>query len=144
MTGGEPTIQRGLLELVTILKAKGYWLAIETNGVLTPSKDIRYKLDYIATSPKILYSNLYRTQDALKTADEVRIVVDDNENKKIISFCKEIRNRIFSTRYYLSPCEVEGTFNMEKTLEILGELNRKEETNKWKLSIQAHKLANIR
>ena len=37
ITGGEPTIQKDLGELVGALKDAGYWVALETNGVRAPS-----------------------------------------------------------------------------------------------------------
>lgn len=51
ITGGEPTIQPKLELLLNELKAQGYFIAIETNGL----KPVPEQIDYIATSPKRLY-----------------------------------------------------------------------------------------
>ncbi|MBC1889021.1 7-carboxy-7-deazaguanine synthase QueE [Listeria booriae] len=134
ITGGEPTIQRGIEELLQVLKAEGYYLAIETNGL----KDVPVEIDYVATSPKRLYSNMYEKRH-LSQADEVRIVVDGD----VQAFCAQIEALIPAKRYYLSPCEVDGDFNMLETIRQLGQLNVTRGENKWALSIQTHKLAGI-
>ena len=73
-------------------------------------------------------------------ADEVRIVVDGD----VRSFCDDMRNRIESPHYFLSPCEREGKPNVEETVRLLGVLNRGRRQGKWLLSLQTHKLAGMR
>ena len=46
ITGGEPTIQHGLTDLVRALKGSGYWVALETNGVNRPHHPEHF--DYIS------------------------------------------------------------------------------------------------
>lgn len=134
ITGGEPTIQRGIEELLRVLKAEGYYLAVETNGL----KEVPAEIDYVATSPKRLYSKMYEKRH-LSRADEVRIVVDGD----IQEFCARIEALIPAKRYYLSPCEENGGFNMLETISQLGKLNAERDEDKWSLSIQTHKLAEI-
>ncbi|SKO00662.1 Predicted membrane protein [Mycobacteroides abscessus subsp. massiliense] len=55
ITGGEPTIQPHLDTLLNALKAEGYFLCIETNG-LNPAPS---QIDYVATSPKACYAPKY-------------------------------------------------------------------------------------
>ncbi len=55
ITGGEPTIQPHLDMLLDMLKAEGYFLCIETNG-LNPAPP---QIDYVATSPKACYAAKY-------------------------------------------------------------------------------------
>ena len=50
ITGGEPTIQRELGELVGALKDAGYWVALETNGIRAPA--CAGLFDYIAVSQR--------------------------------------------------------------------------------------------
>ena len=57
LTGGEPTIQEGMPELVAALKAKGYWIGVETNG--TRDADWLAFVDYVACSPKMEFAQLY-------------------------------------------------------------------------------------
>jgi radical SAM domain protein len=52
ITGGEPTIQPHLDTLLDALKAEGYFLCIETNGL----KPAPPQIDYVATSPKACYA----------------------------------------------------------------------------------------
>ena len=57
ITGGEPTIQPHLDTLLDALKAEGYFLCIETNGL----KPAPPQIDYVATSPKACYAAKYET-----------------------------------------------------------------------------------
>lgn len=139
ITGGEPTIQPKLTLLLDQLKADGYFLAIETNGL----KPIPSQIDYIATSPKLLYQHKYQ-QRCIACADEVRIINDGD----IFPFCEQIEQQIQAQHYYLSPCEQQGEMNLLDTIRKLGELNQRAETlsgkhPKWQLSLQTHKLVGI-
>ena len=71
ITGGEPVIHPRLTVLLDALKARGYRLCIETNGL----HPVPEQIDYIATSPKACYAPRYQ-DGGLSQADEVRIVVD--------------------------------------------------------------------
>lgn len=134
ITGGEPTIQPNLTVLLDELKRRGYFLAIETNGL----KDIPNQIDYIATSPKRLYAEKYQRR-CIPFAHEVRIVADEN----VIDFCEQIEAQINADRYYLSPCEVEGKMNLLETITQIGLLNQRKNKPKWQLSIQTHKIVGI-
>lgn len=140
ITGGEPTINENLFELVRVLKDEGYWLALETNGVKDLPATTKGLFDYIVASPKSFYSKLYENPASVSEANEVRIVVDGN----VIDFCKFIEQKIKADYYYLSPrCGIDDKFNVLETIEVLGKLNMREEGKKWGLSFQTHKLANI-
>lgn len=134
ITGGEPTIQPDLEILLNQLKAEGYFIAIETNGL----KPVPLQIDYIATSPKRLYQKNY-LKHHIPYANEVRIVVDDD----VLDFCEQIEDTIKADRYYLSPCEENGVMNMLETITQLGMLNQRPNKPKWQLSIQTHKIAGI-
>ena len=137
LTGGEPTIQEGMPELVAALKAKGYWIGVETNG--TRDADWLAFVDYVACSPKMefadLYSNGRGTASTLRTADEVRVVASD---ERVVAFCREIRKTIAATDYYVSPCDRDGTVDFATAKNVLSELNG------WSLSVQLHKLLGFR
>ncbi|MXN89086.1 7-carboxy-7-deazaguanine synthase QueE [Pasteurella canis] len=134
ITGGEPTIVPKLDVLLDHLKANGYFLAIETNGL----KTIPRQIDYIATSPKRLYQYKYQ-QQCIPFAHEVRIVADEN----VLDFCQQIEQQIKAEHYYLSPCEVNSEMNLLDTITQLGILNQRVNKPKWQLSIQVHKLVGI-
>ena len=140
LTGGEPFLQTGLEGLLTRFRDAGFWIGAETNGVLAPSAEVLRRMDYLTVSPKALYAPLYDDARMVRRADEVRIVVDG----EVRDFCMAMRNRIEAPRYYLSPCERDGTFNIGETVRLLGELNRGRRSGKWRLSLQTHKLAGFR
>lgn len=140
ITGGEPMIHESIGELLSVLKDQGYWIGIETNGVIAPSSTSRRLIDYISVSPKALYAELYQEGQMLEEADEVRIVVDGD----CAAFCEEMRQRIRARFYFLSPCEKEGHFNFAEAVSMLGKLNRQHQKSPWLLSFQTHKLAGFR
>jgi 7-carboxy-7-deazaguanine synthase len=136
ITGGEPTMVKALPKLLLPLKKAGYFIAIESNGL----GKIDPLIDYIALSPKFCYQSRYQ-KIAQSTANEVRIVAENHSD--FIDFCQYIESQIQAKRYYLSPCEKDGVFNMFETIELLGKINKDRLDNKWLLSVQSHKLANI-
>lgn len=139
VTGGEPLIHAELPTLLEHLKAAGFWLGLETNGLLDIPTTWRHLLSYVAVSPKALYAALYADDKMLRRADEVRVVVDGD----ILDFCHTIRQRVTAQHYYLSPCEQSGSFNFLESVRLLGELNRAHKNKKWQLSLQTHKLGNF-
>ncbi|OTQ58169.1 7-carboxy-7-deazaguanine synthase QueE [Gilliamella sp. A7] len=136
ITGGEPTMVKELSLLLTHLKQAGYYIAIESNGL----GKVDPLIDYIALSPKFCYKSRYH-KIVQPTASEVRIVAEKQTG--FIDFCYYIEQHIQAKRYYLSPCEVNGEMNMFDTIELLGKINHKRIDNKWMLSLQTHKFANI-
>lgn len=135
ITGGEPTMYANLSILLNELKTSGYFLAIETNGL----KKVPEQIDYIATSPKLMYREKYE-RECIPFAHEVRIVMDEGD---IFSFCEQIETQIQANHYYLSPCEINGKMNLLETISQLGILNQRPNKPRWQLSIQTHKLIGI-
>ncbi|VEJ08933.1 7-carboxy-7-deazaguanine synthase QueE [Actinobacillus delphinicola] len=139
VTGGEPAVVPNIDIILQALKKRGYFLAIETNGL----QEVPAEIDYIATSPKAQYAKMYAKQ-CLSHADEVRIVVDDKDNpEKFVQFCEFIRANIPARFYFLSPCDNEGEMNLHQTLNYLGKLNQNHSEMPWLLSLQTHKLVGI-
>ena len=141
ITGGEPTIQPDIDELLLELKAAGYWLALETNGVVAPSRPELY--DYIAVSPKPQYLSRYLDDIMLHKANEVRIVATTDE---IVAFCRVMRDRIQAENYYISPLEQDGRIHYRRALTLLKKVNKlnPDQLPPWSLSIQMHKVLGIR
>ena len=133
LTGGEPTIQAGMPELVAALKKAGYWIGVETNG--TRDADWLGFVDYVACSPKMEFAELYNGDSILGTADEVRVVAS---GEKAVSFCKRIRKTIDATDYYVSPCDRDGEIDFATAKSVLSQLDG------WSLSVQLHKLLGFR
>ncbi len=136
VTGGEPFVQEGLGGLLERLKDLGYWIGVETNGLVAPPQAWLRRIDYVAVSPKALYAELYDDERMVRRANEVRVVVDGD----VRAFCETMRDRIEAEHYFLSPCEREGRFNIEETVRLLGALNRGRHRGKRLLSLQTHKL----
>lgn len=141
ITGGEPTIQPDIDELLQELKAAGYWLALETNGIIAPSRPELY--DYIAVSPKPQYLSRYLEETMLHKANEVRIVATTDE---IVAFCRVMRERIQAENYYISPLEQDGRIHYRRALTLLKKVNKlnPDQLPPWSLSIQMHKVLGIR
>ena len=141
ITGGEPSIQPGLSELVRKLKDEGHVVALETNGLEAPPEPELF--DYIACSPKADYSARYRDDRMLKRADEVRIVA---QSDMIASFCRNMRERIAAVDYYISPLEQDGKIHYRRALNLLTKVNAlmPEANPPWALSIQMHKVIGVR
>lgn len=129
LTGGEPTIQPGMEELVAAFKAEGYWIGVETNGTNDPAwfGDV----DYIACSPKAEFPDRL----VLKEANEVRIVAS---SRGIVDFARAIKAEITAVDYYISPCEREGEIDFATAKEVLSELEG------FSLSVQLHKVLGFR
>jgi organic radical activating enzyme len=129
LTGGEPTIQDGMPELVAALKKEGFWIGVETNG--TDDPDWLGFVDYVSCSPKAEFPDSL----VLKHADEVRIVASSEE---VVGFCRDVRRRIAATDYYVSPCDREGKMDFATAKSVLSKLDG------FSLSVQLHKILGFR
>ena len=127
LTGGEPTMQKELPELVAALKKAGYWIGVETNG--TNDADWLGFVDYVACSPK------RGASVRLVEADEVRVVAEDEATA---DFCRKVRRQIAATDYYVSPCDHDGQIDFATAKSVLSQLAG------WSLSVQLHKILGFR
>ena len=129
LTGGEPTLVKEMPELISALKAEGYWIAVETNGTNAP--EWLDAIDYVACSPKAEYADRIR----LSKADEVRVVASSPAAE---AFCRHVRETISATDYYVSPCERDGEIDFATAKDVLSRLEG------WSLSVQLHKVLGFR
>lgn len=129
-TGGEPTLQN-INSLLLKLKERDYWLSVESNG--TGRAETYELFDYVAISPK---SNPEKLHKGL--VSEVR-VVNHNLNQQKLS---KVKSCINAEKYYISPKEENGDFNLRESLELISKLKKEEKS--WKISLQLHKLAEIK
>ena len=129
LTGGEPTIQNDMPELVAALKEAGFWIAVETNG----TNDVSWLqfADYVACSPKAEFPDSVR----LSKADEVRVVASSQD---IAGFCRKMQDSIEAKDYYISPCDRGGSIDYASAKSLLSELDG------WSLSVQLHKILGLR
>ena len=129
LTGGEPTIRKGMPELVATLKEAGFWIAVETNG--TDDAGWFAFVDYVSCSPKAEFPEALR----LAHADEVRVVAS---SEGVADFCRDVRGRIAATDYYISPCDRGGEIDFATAKSVLAKLDG------WSLSVQLHKILGFR
>lgn len=115
LTGGEPSLFV-TQELIDMLHQQGRFIHIETNG----THELPEGVDWVTVSPKT-------ETIALKAADEIKIVYQGQEVKKWLAFPAKY--------HYLQPC------SCENTAEVINYIKSNPE---WKLSVQMHKLLNLR
>ena len=129
VTGGEPALQ--LTEsLVEMLHLLGKTVAVETNGTVELPKNV----DWITLSPKDMFLG-EKAAPVLKEADELKVVFD-GENEPMFYGNIRINHR------FLQPCD---TGDAEKNKEITKKtIEFCKEHPQWRLSLQTHKILNIR
>lgn len=115
-TGGEPLLQLDS-DLLRALKAHGFYVQVETNGSLP----IPPEVDWVTCSPK-------DAPWAVNRVDELKVVFQGND--------VEYLPAMFGTPHlFLQPCSGE---NIPETVSYIMAHPR------WRLSLQTHKILNIR
>ena len=123
VTGGEPSLQLDDT-LVGALHEKGFQVHVETNG----TRFLPEGVDWVTLSPKCDVEGLKGDgKVVLERADEVKLVFLGKDVEKWAKFPAEWR--------FLQPCSCENT---EETVNYIMRHPR------WRLSLQTHKLLNIR
>ncbi|MBO4575035.1 MAG: radical SAM protein [Bacteroidales bacterium] len=132
VTGGEPALQ--LTEsLVEMLHLLGKTVAVETNGTVELPKNV----DWITLSPKDMFLG-ENAMPILKNADELKLVYDGRDDAHIVSRYANIN----VAHRFLQPCD---TGDAEKNKEIINKtIEFCKEHPEWRLSLQTHKILNIR
>ena len=129
VTGGEPGLQLDK-ELVDALRGAGYKVHVETNGT-RPLPDV----DWVTLSPKEDVQGLKGDGTVvLERADEVKVVYEDGVDEKWAAFP--------AAWHFLQPCD---TGDPEKNRAVQAEtIDHIQRHPLWRLSLQTHKLLNIR
>lgn len=124
-TGGEPLLQLDS-NLINKLKKDNYWLGLETNGTIRPTKG----LDYITVSPKENLDYWYHENKV----NELRVPfkVDKEVNKYLA---------IKAENYCISP--IFGNMKINKD-NLKAAIDFCLANPQWRLSVQNHKLWEIR
>ncbi len=116
VTGGEPTLQLDS-DLIKDIKAASFFIQIETNG----SNPVATGVDWVTCSPKDAPWQIDRI-------DELKVVYQGQDVEQIASLLP-------APRLFLQPCSGKNT---SETIEyILAHPH-------WRLSLQTHKLIDIR
>lgn len=78
VSGGEPLMQQKKLGLLfRVLKNKGYWIEVETNGTIAPSEEMFFFVDQFNVSPK-----LSNSLDPQKLREKPKALEALSKNKK--------------------------------------------------------------
>lgn len=126
-TGGEPTDQLDSYHIEYFRKL-GYKQAIECSGIRPPDG----KFDYIALSPKVAEHIIIKKWEGVHI-NEVRYVVHENQSIP--------PRQIKADKYYISP-HCDGPNLNEHNLNWCIDLCK--QNPDWNLSIQQHKIWNVR
>lgn len=128
LTGGEPSLQVDT-ELVTAFHEAGFLLHIETNG----TRPLVDGIDWVTLSPKEDVEGLVGGgKVVLERADELKLVYSHGvDPSRWLSFP--------ATWHFLQPCALpDGSVNTSETVSYI--LSHPS----WRLSLQTHKLLDIR
>lgn len=131
LTGGEPSLWIDE-ELIALLHANGKKIAIETNG----TNPLPAGIDWITFSPK---SGMAEGGEeiALTAADEIKVVFTGQNLEPYFNLLPDK-----GVRMYLQPCYVENEKDHNRN--ILATIQKVMEDPRWNLSLQTHRVLNIR
>lgn len=127
ITGGEPTLQL-TSSLIDLLHAEGRYVMMETNGT-HPLPD-GCEVDWITCSPKGAPLRIQRI-------DEVKVVFDDKSAQDIQQY-----ESLPAKEYRLQPCDVQDPDRNRQILKAT--IDYCLAHPQWKLSLQTHKIINVR
>lgn len=126
-TGGEPLLQLDTA-LIDALHAKGFTVAIETNGTIKIPKGV----DWVCVSPKA-GSELIVLQ-----ADEIKLVIPQQGHVAIETLLARFEKMDYRNRFLQA---MDGP-NLQENLALAVRLCQKRPL--WRLSVQTHKMIGIR
>ena len=135
VTGGEPALQ--LTEsLVEMLHLLGKTVAVETNGTVELPRNV----DWITLSPKDAFLG-DMAKPIIKYADELKLIFTEGMYKDARP-CVSTYENININHRFLQPCD---TGDASRNAEIIQKtIDYCKEHPEWRLSLQTHKILNIR
>lgn len=133
ITGGEPTMQLSA-SLTEALKKAGLYVQIETNGSVSVADDVLKNIDWVTCSPKSGFP-------VISHIDELKALFFPDDNRERLEILEQYalkRGVLLS----LQPCDVG---NEEQNREItMNAVEYVKAHPSWRLSLQTHKLLDIR
>lgn len=123
LTGGEPTLQLDPA-LIDVLKGASYQLAIETNG----TAEVNSKIDWVTVSPKVAEHAIRQ-----RRADEVKYVRGHGQG--IPKTVVEAPHKLVSPAFAGDQVDAQA---------LAWCIRLVQDNPAWRLSVQQHKLWNIR
>lgn len=133
LTGGEPTLQVGE-DFINLLHAHDYEVAMESNGTLPAPKN----LDWLTVSPK------GKSISSVRQPDEIKIVFESEEslNRILTDMYPSLDGNADRPLLFLQPCD---TGDADRNAKIMSDcIDYIERHPQWRLSLQTHKLINIK
>lgn len=128
LTGGEPTLQPHLSELIDKLHDNDYYVAMESNGTnLCPSS-----IDWLTISPKEQF--VPNGIVSVKKCNELKVIYDGINEPRHYD--------IKAQHLYLQPCDHGNADKNKTTLQQC--LQYIKTYPQWKLSLQTQKILNVR
>lgn len=128
LTGGEPLLQMNR-KLTDLLHKSGYYVQMETNGTIPLKEGI--SIDWITCSPKDGHEVI------LDGIDEIKAIFTGDNQQELEDYLL-----IPATQYRLQPCDVRNEVRNKEILE--GTIDFVLRNPMWRLSLQTHKLIDIR
>ena len=130
ITGGEPSLQL-TKSLVDALHDEDKFVAVETNG----TRRLPGNVDWITLSPKDAYLG-DKAKPVLNYVDEIKVVFDGEHEPSMYPgiMCTHAR--------FLQPCDTGDPVRNAEIVNAAIEYIKKDP--RWKLSLQIHKILNIR
>ncbi len=135
LTGGEPLLQADAA-LVRALHARGFFVAVETNGTQTLADAFGDgpRPDWVVCSPKLPEARL-----ALEACDELKLVVPDYRPEAFAQTAGRVRERPDGRRYlWLQP---EDGPRLAQATRLALDLCF--EDPRWRVSVQTHKALGV-
>lgn len=126
ITGGEPALQL-TSALVDKLHQHGFFVQIETNGTVATAEECG--VDWITCSPK------YKAV-VLNRIDELKVVYEGNDADV------DKYSAVNAKEYRLQPCDTKDASRNKANLQ--GAINYCLQHPKWHLSLQTHKIIDVR
>lgn len=130
ITGGEPALQLNSI-LVDALHRRGKRIAVETNG----TRPLPDGIDWITLSPKDLFLG-QSARPVLAAADELKVVFDGKHLPPDYSHIAILHGR------YLQPCDTGNALRNAAIAAATVEYIKAHP--EWQLSLQIHKILDIR
>jgi organic radical activating enzyme len=130
LTGGEPSlfIDEAFVAELRIKTCK--YIAVETNG----TRPLPDNLDWITLSPKTGFDGGDAEPCVLKQCDELKVVYLGQDLSKY--------NEIKATHRFLQPCYSDNEFQRQANMKACVEAVMNHPG--WRLSLQTHRILNIR
>ena len=142
LTGGEPSLQVDDA-LVDALHREGFYLAMETNGTHAVPEGI----DWVTVSPKVAPADFSKGERPQRI-HELKVIWGPSPNPSLYGgeempqVLKTWADMLTAPLLYLQPCD---TGDKERNREIIQQcVEYIKEHPEWRLSLQTHKLIDIR